>query len=109
MINISLSNKEQESQSQKDIKEDIKYERESIDNKNEYINNQVQLIWKKFLDSNPDIFKKLSSLLDKDNNNALTVGSVMIANGMYEEAKLWKEYRTKELSKLNIDIKEDND
>ena len=107
-LNIQLNNNTDdkiESSIQKKITEDSKFNYQSNEIKNDYINKQLELIWKKFLDDNPEIFKKISNILDKDNSNVTTIGSVLIANGYYEEAKIWKEYRSKELNKLNIDTK----
>lgn len=100
-VNINVKN-EVDSKIQKDIKKDAKYENESTINKNDYINKQVELVWKKFLDSNPELLKKLSSLDSDSIKNASSAGSILIANGMYNEAKEWKEYRRKELSKEGI-------
>ena len=103
-INIKLTDKNKKSDIQKEIDFDSKFENNitnAIDDNN---NNKIEIIWKKFLDSNPSIMIKLSKLNDNSNNsinNALTAGSLLISNGLYDEAKLWKTFRRNELDKLN--------
>ena len=50
---------------------------------------------------------KLSKLKDNSNNsinNALIAGSLLISNGLYDEAKLWKTFRRNELDKIKKGI-----
>lgn len=103
-INIKLTDKNEISDIQKEINSDSNFENNitnAIDDNN---NNQIEIIWKKFLNANPSIMIKLSKLNDNSNNsinNAFTAGSLLISNGMYNEAKLWKTFRRNELDKLN--------
>ena len=97
-IKIKLHNSNNEKTVvKKDIENDNKF-KDNLDTiQDEYKNKQLELIWKKFLDENPFISKKINEVPE----NASTAGSLLIGNGMYEEAKKWKEYRKTELSKIN--------
>lgn len=105
-LQINLVNNKDNSPVKEELKDEQKYESRSDTNKNEYISKQIELIWKKFLDSNPEISKSLSKL-DKPIENASTAGSLLISNGMYEEANRWKIFRRNELKKLNIKEEEE--
>ena len=95
---INLVLKDEESPTKKDLKVDAEYNSKAKDNKTEYINKQLELIWKKFLEKNPSISEKL----DEVPENIGTVGSILLSNGMYDEATKWKEFRRSELSKMHI-------
>ena len=107
LINIKLTNTNPQSNVQKEIELDSNFENNisnAIDDNN---NAQIEVIWKKFLDSNPSIMIKLSKLKDNSNNsisNASIAGSLLISNGMYNEAKLWKTFRRNELDKIEKGI-----
>lgn len=94
-LQITLKDSNKESKIQKDIKEESKFENNITNTIEDSKNNQLELLWKSFLDSNPSILIKLSNI-NKLPENASSAGSVLLANGMYEEAKLWKEFRKKE-------------
>lgn len=91
-LQITLKDSNKESKIQKDIKEESKFENNITNTIEDNENNQLELLWKSFLDSNPSILIKLSNI-NKLPENASSAGSVLLANGMYEEAKLWKEFR----------------
>lgn len=91
-LQITLKDSNKESKIQQDIKEESKFENNITNTIEDNQNNQLELLWKSFLDSNSSILIKLSNI-NKLPENASSAGSVLLANGMYEEAKLWKEYR----------------
>ena len=91
-LQITLKDSNKESKIQQDIKEESKFENNITNTIEDNQNNQLELLWKSFIDSNSSILIKLSNI-NKLPENASSAGSVLLANGMYEEAKLWKEYR----------------
>lgn len=91
-LQITLKDSNKESKTQKDIKEESKFENNVTNVIDNNKNNQLELLWKSFLDSNPSILIKLSNI-NKLPENVSSAGSILLTNGMYEEAKLWKEFR----------------
>ena len=105
-ISINVANKEEDSEIKKEIKQDQTFEKNIKEIQDNHINSKLEEIWKSFLDQNPSIVRKLSGI-DKNIGNASTAGSLLISNGMYDEAKQWKVYRRDQLKKLNLDIEEE--
>ena len=82
----------EKSQIQKDLEITSDIESHINDQIDKEKNNQIEKIWKSFLEDNPEIMSKLSKF-DKLPENASAAGSFLLANGMTEEARLWKDYR----------------